>query len=68
VPVGQEHSSYVFQTPADAGEEDLDTLAREAGVYEKAAVFRLYVRRVARATAREDTQSQIRPSPYLQVV
>jgi hypothetical protein len=53
VPVGQEHGANVVEAPADAGEEALDAPALEPGVHEQAASGRLYVRRVARATARK---------------
>jgi hypothetical protein len=53
VPVGQEHGANVVETPADTGEEGFDAPAREPGVYEQAASVRLYVRGVARATARK---------------
>src|SRR5215216_6649052 len=61
VTVGQEHGAHVVEAPADAGEKDLDAPARDPGVHEQAASVRFYVRRVARATAREDTQSQDLP-------
>ncbi len=65
MPVGQEHGLHPVEASSDAGEETLYAPAREPGVHEQAASVRLYVGRVARATAREYAQPQGLPFSFV---
>ena len=62
VSVGQEDGVHAFEAAADPGEQPGDAPARKPGVEQQAHAFRLYVGCIARATARQNTQPQIRPS------
>src|SRR5918999_1169791 len=61
VSVGQQYGVYVAKVSADTGEEGAYAPWWEAGVDEEAAQVRLYVGRIARASARKYTQPQVRP-------
>src|SRR5215204_351922 len=61
VSVGQQDGVYVGQVPAYTAEEGTYVPGREAGVDEETARVRFHVGCIARATARKNTQPQIRP-------
>jgi hypothetical protein len=61
VSVGQQDGVYSGNVSADLGEEGGYAPWREAGVDEDASRVRFYVGCIARATARKNTQPQIRP-------
>ena len=65
VPVGQEYGAHVVEASSDSGEETLDAPAREPGIHEQAASAGFYVRRVARASAREYAQLQDLPFSFI---
>src|SRR5215210_373652 len=58
VSVGQQDGVYSGEVSADTVEEGRDAPPRETGVDEEAACVRLHVGRIARASARKDTQPQ----------
>ncbi len=59
--VGQQDRFNVREASSDTGQERLYAAAREPGVDQRSASAGLYICRVARASARQNTKSQVTP-------